>query len=101
MKKSTVVYPGFFDPFTLGHQDIVTRATEVFEEVVVAVAKDSPKVSLFSFSTDRFEMAVPKYLKHTTNTFKVDSFNGLLIDYMKQNGMTRHLLRGLTYCFRF
>ncbi len=57
MKKSTVVYPGFFDPFTLGHQDIVMRATEVFEEVVVAVAKDSPKVSLFTFP-ERFEMAV-------------------------------------------
>jgi pantetheine-phosphate adenylyltransferase len=91
MKKSTVVYPGFFDPFTLGHQDIVTRATEVFEEVVVAVAKDSPKVSLFSFN-DRFEMAseIFRNNKHV----RVDSFNGLLIDYMKHNH-DKALLRGL------
>lgn len=91
MKKSTVVYPGFFDPFTLGHQDIVVRATEVFEEVVVAVAKDSPKVSLFSFP-ERFEMAV-EIFKDTKNV-KVDSFDGLLINYMKKNG-DKVLLRGL------
>lgn len=91
MKKSTVVYPGFFDPFTLGHQDIVVRATEVFEEVVVAVAKDSPKVSLFSFP-ERFEMAV-EIFKDKKNV-KVDSFDGLLINYMKKND-DKVLLRGL------
>jgi pantetheine-phosphate adenylyltransferase len=71
MKKSTVVYPGFFDPFTMGHFDIVTRATDIFEQVVIAVAKDSPKVSLFSFS-ERYEMAI-EIFKGNKNV-KVDSF---------------------------
>ena len=91
MKKSTVVYPGFFDPFTLGHRDIVTRATEVFDEVIVAVAKDSPKVSLFSFD-ERFEMAAEIF--KANKSVRVDSFNGLLIDYMKKNH-DKALLRGL------
>jgi pantetheine-phosphate adenylyltransferase len=91
MKKSKIVYPGFFDPFTLGHRDIVTRATEVFDEVVVAVAKESPKVSLFSFN-ERFEMASEIFKNN--KSVRVDSFNGLLIDYMKKNE-DKALLRGL------
>jgi pantetheine-phosphate adenylyltransferase len=91
MNKSTVVYPGFFDPFTLGHQDVVMRATEVFEKVVVAVAKDSPKVSLFTFP-ERFEMTI-EIFKNIKNV-KVDSFDGLLINYMRINS-EKVLLRGL------
>jgi len=91
MKKSNVVYPGFFDPFTMGHYDIVMRASEVFEEVVVAVAQDSPKTSLFSFS-ERYEM-VQEIFKGNKGV-RVDSFNGLLINYMKKND-DRALLRGL------
>lgn len=91
MKKSNVVYPGFFDPFTLGHFDIVMRATEVFEEVVVAVAKDSPKVSLFSFP-ERLEMT--QEIFREKKNVKVDFFDGLLINYMKKSNH-KTLLRGL------
>ena len=91
MKKTFAVYPGYFDPFTMGHLDVVTRATEVFDEVVVAVAKDSPKVSWFSFP-ERFEM-VSEIFRGKKNV-KVDSFDGLLIEYMKKNNQ-RTLLRGL------
>lgn len=91
MKKSSVVYPGFFDPFTLGHQDIVNRATEMFDEVTVAVAKDSPKVSMFSFP-ERYEMATEIF--RGNKSVKVDSFDGLLITYMQKNS-SKALLRGL------
>lgn len=91
MKKNNIVYAGFFDPFTLGHFDVVLRATEFFDEVVVAVAKESPKVSLFSFS-ERFEL-VQEIFKNQKKV-RVDSFEGLLINYMKKN-QDKVLLRGL------
>ena len=89
--KKTAVYPGFFDPFTLGHQDIVNRATHVFDVVTVAIAKDSPKVSWFTFA-ERFETA--QEIFRGKKNVKVDSFDGLLIDYMKKNDQ-HILLRGL------
>ncbi len=89
--KKTIVYPGFFDPFTMGHQDIVNRATQIFDQVVVAVAKDSPKSSWFSFE-ERFEM-VKKVFDGRDNV-QVEAFDGLLINYVKKKGY-KSLLRGL------
>lgn len=89
--KSTIVYPGFFDPFTLGHLDLVNRATKVFDQTVVAVAQDSPKTSWFSFE-ERYAMVQEIFAGK--NHVKVDSFNGLLIDYMKKNNY-HTLLRGI------
>lgn len=89
--KKTIVYPGFFDPFTMGHQDIVNRATQIFDQVVVAVAKDSPKSSWFSFE-ERFEM-VKKVFADRDNV-QVEAFDGLLINYVKKKGY-KSLLRGL------
>jgi pantetheine-phosphate adenylyltransferase len=89
--KKTIVYPGFFDPFTLGHQDIVLRATDVFDEVIVAVAKHSPKTSWFSFE-DRFEM-IKEIFNDKPNVI-VDSFDGLLINYLQEKNQ-KVLLRGI------
>ncbi len=75
----------------MGHFDVVSRATEVFDEVVVAVAKDSPKASWFTFP-ERFEM-VSEIFRGKKNV-KVDSFDGLLIDYMRKSNQ-KTLLRGL------
>lgn len=91
MKSKSIVYPGFFDPFTLGHLDIVSRSTKIFDQVVVAVAKDSPKVSWFSLE-ERMSM-IREIFKDQPNV-KVDSFQGLLINYVKNNKFTV-LLRGI------
>jgi len=92
-KKNTVaVYPGSFDPPTLGHLNLVTRAAEIFNEVVVAVAESTSKRYVFS-TEERVELwrkILPKGMKNV----KIDTFSGLLVDYVasKNAGI---LLRGL------
>ena len=51
-----IVYPGTFDPITLGHEDLVRRAVELFDEVVVAVAAETPKTTIFPLA-DRVALA--------------------------------------------
>ena len=76
-----VVCPGSFDPITFGHLDVIERASEQFDEVVVAVLVNRTKGSLFSVE-ERMEM-----IRETVKAFpnvKVDSWSGLLIDYCKE-----------------
>lgn len=89
--KKIAVYPGSFDPLTLGHLDLVQRATKVFDEIIILVAQNPQKVPLFSIS-ERVEVIKKHFQKQTNIT--VDSFNGLLVSYMKKNGY-RTCLRGL------
>lgn len=89
MKKA--VYPGSFDPITNGHLDILQRALEVFDEVIVLVADNQDKKSRFSVK-DRVSM-----IKDATKGFKgvkVDSTHGLTVEYAKKVG-AKHLIRGL------
>jgi len=85
------IYPGSFDPVTYGHIDIIRRATRIFDKVIVAVADNSAKTSLFSME-ERFEM-----LKDSTSDIKgiqVESFKGLVIDFAKKNNVNV-IIRGL------
>ena len=91
MKNTTIVYPGFFDPFTYGHHDLVKRASSVFDHVVIAVAKDSPKVSWFTFE-ERLQMV--KEIFAAQKNVSVESFDGLLIQYLKKNNY-KLILRGI------
>lgn len=89
MKKA--VYPGSFDPITNGHLDILKRALEVFDEVIVLVADNKDKKSRFTVK-ERVEM-----IKDATKNLKgvkVDSTPGLTVEYAKKNG-AKHLIRGL------
>jgi pantetheine-phosphate adenylyltransferase len=91
MKKSIAVYPGSFDPITYGHLDIIDRGLEVFDELIVAVARNSEKKGLFSIE-ERLEM-----LRRTVGDkprLRVDTFDGLLVDYVARQG-SRVILRGL------
>ena len=87
-----IVYPGTFDPITNGHIDLVGRALQVFDEVVLAVAADSTKKPLFSLE-ERRAMA-EKALAEYGAKVRVTAFHGLLIDYV-QSENSRAILRGL------
>lgn len=88
---SKVIYPGTFDPVTYGHIDIVQRASELFDEVVVTVAKNPAKTFLFTVE-ERVEM-LKKSLKDIKNV-SVDSFNGLVVEHAKAIGAVG-IIRGL------
>jgi len=85
------IYPGSFDPITLGHLDIIERASSLFEQVVVAVLCNPSKDPLFSVA-QRLEQ-IEKSTRHLPN-IEVDSFTGLTVEYAKLRG-ARVLLRGL------
>ncbi|MFT8929735.1 MAG: pantetheine-phosphate adenylyltransferase [Sporolactobacillus sp.] len=85
------VYPGSFDPVTLGHLDIIKRSAQLFDEIVVAVLNNSRKKPLFSVNERK------RMLIEATQSFEhvsIDSFDGLLVDYMVGNGLSI-ILRGL------
>ena len=85
------LYPGSFDPLTLGHLDLIRRGLEVFEEVTVAVVENPGKSPLFS-SAERVEQI--KAATAGMSGLKIESFDGLLIDYVKKKG-DPVVLRGL------
>ncbi len=85
------VYPGSFDPITLGHLDVIERAGLLFERVIVAVLRNPNKVPLFTVS-DRIAQ-ITTATKHIPNV-QVDSFSGLTVTYAKQK-KAAVLIRGL------
>ena len=86
-----VVYPGTFDPLTLGHEDVVKRAAKLFDSVVLAIAESTAKRPLFSLD-ERVQLATD-LLKPFPN-ISVVRFGGLLTDFLKQQG-ANVILRGL------
>jgi len=85
------IYPGSFDPITLGHLDIITRGSRLFDHVVVVVSRNPGKSPLFS--VEQRMQQVQLSVAHLTNV-EVDSFDGLTVTYAR----SRHaqvLLRGL------
>ena len=91
MNKRTAVYPGSFDPITYGHLDIIERGLEVFDEIVIAVARNSEKKSLFS--VEERILHIEETIGENPN-ITVDTFDGLLVDYVLSKG-ARVILRGL------
>ncbi len=86
------VYPGTFDPITLGHIDIITKAQKIFGEVVVAVAKNNNKTSIFT-PEERMEM-VKKALAEFNIKAEVIIFEGLLVNFMEKVD-SKIVVRGL------
>ena len=85
------IYPGTFDPITLGHVDIVVRASPMFDQVILAVAGSTSKNTIFSVE-ERIELA-SKVLEKIKNV-KIIQFNGLMVDCAKENNASV-ILRGL------
>jgi pantetheine-phosphate adenylyltransferase len=89
--KTLAIYPGTFDPFTNGHLDLVRRSTDIFSQVVVAVAASSQKDTLFT-AAERVEMI--RSAVRGLARVEVDSFEGLLVNYMRSR-QAHVVLRGL------
>lgn len=86
-----VIYPGTFDPITRGHEDLVRRASTLFEEVVVAVAGDTTKTPFFSLE-ERISMA--KTVLSDYANVEVIGFSGLLMSFVQRQN-SRIIVRGL------
>ena len=91
MNKQIAVYPGSFDPITYGHLDIIERGLEVFDKIIIAVARNSEKKELFTAAEriQHIEVAIGDNPRVT-----VDTFDGLLVDYVVSKG-AKVILRGL------
>jgi pantetheine-phosphate adenylyltransferase len=90
-KNRVAVYPGTFDPITLGHEDIVRRAADLFDEVIVAVADSTNKKTLFSLDE---RVALAKGVFDPNSNIKVVGFSGLLMQFVQDQG-AKMVVRGL------
>ena len=86
-----IIYPGTFDPFSLGHLDLVQRALRLFPKVVVAISENAQKHPMFSFE-DRIKMA--RLSVDGMAGVEVTGFSGLLVDLMKEYDAS-FVLRGI------
>ncbi|HLP75115.1 MAG TPA: pantetheine-phosphate adenylyltransferase [Bacteroidales bacterium] len=89
--KKTAVFPGSFDPFTVGHESVVRRALAIFDEIIIAVGENAEKKNFFSLKT-RMDI-ISKTFKGEQRV-KVASYSGLTVDFCKSVN-AGFLLRGL------
>ncbi len=91
MSSNTAVFPGSFDPLTLGHVDIIQRALPLFEKLIIAIGVNSEKKSMFSLE-DRIT-AIERTFEGEAK-IEVTSYNGLTVDFCKSVN-ANFLVRGL------
>jgi len=85
------LYPGTFDPITLGHEDIVRRAASMFDQVVVAVASAHHKKTMFTLDE---RLAMTREALHDCSNVQIKTFDGLVIDFAASLGATT-MVRGI------
>lgn len=90
-KEKIAIYPGSFDPLTNGHIDIIKRALELFDRVIIAILHNPSKKALFSVD-ERVKMT--KECFNGENLITVESFGGLLVDYARMKNATA-IIRGM------
>ncbi len=88
---TTIVYPGTFDPVTLGHCDLIIRAAKLFDRVIVGIATNPGKKPVFK-PDDR--IALVKEATHFIDNVEVTGFDSLLVDFVRESG-ANVILRGL------
>lgn len=89
--KRIAVYPGSFDPVTNGHLDIIHRALEFVDELIIAILINPEKKALFSVK-ERMEMI--KNCVHESRRIQIDQFDGLLVEYARKK-QAQMIIRGL------
>ncbi|TAE00212.1 MAG: pantetheine-phosphate adenylyltransferase [Bacteroidetes bacterium] len=89
--KKIALFPGSFDPFTKGHQDIVLRGSQIFDEIVIGIGKNSQKARFFSLET-MIDLIKDSFQDHAN--VQVQAFSGLTATFAKEIG-AKYLLRGL------
>ena len=94
--KRIALFPGTFDPFTIGHESLVTRGLELVDEIIVSIGINDKKLTYFSLEK-RLE-AIRNLYKDTPRV-KVMSYNSLTVDFAKEVG-ARFILRGTTGSYR-
>ena len=85
------VFPGSFDPVTIGHQDIVNRGLKIFDEIIIGVGENIDKKYMFS-SNERFDFVSKAF--EADNKVHIKSFVGLTVDFCKKNNAD-FIMRGL------
>jgi pantetheine-phosphate adenylyltransferase len=85
------VYPGTFDPITRGHEDLVRRASQLFDEVVVGVADSQAKHTFFTLNE---RIALARTVLGSYENVRVEGFSGLLMEFIQKQG-ARLIVRGL------
>ncbi len=85
------VYPGSFDPVTYGHLDIITRASEQFDELIVGVLRNSSKTPLFSVNE---RVKILKEVTKNLGNVRIESFEGLSVNFVRDCG-AKVIVRGL------
>ena len=90
MKKA--IYPGSFDPITKGHLDIIERSAAAFDEITVVIMNNGLKK--YTFTVEERLTMIQDALKELPGRFKIDYYDGLLIDYLKENDI-QIVIRGL------
>ncbi|HVH88917.1 MAG TPA: pantetheine-phosphate adenylyltransferase [Terriglobales bacterium] len=91
MKQIKAIYPGSFDPLTNGHLDLIERGSKIFDELIVAILRNSEKEPLFDVS-ERREMLTEATARWPN--VRIDTFSGLLVDYVVQQ-KANAVLRGI------
>ena len=89
MKKA--IFPGSFDPITIGHLDIVERAIKVFDEIIIAVGDNTNKKYMF---TKEKRVEFVKQTFYNYNNVKIESYDGLTVDFCRKNNI-EFMIRGL------
>lgn len=85
------VFPGSFDPFTVGHENIVLRALDLFDRIIIAIGVHSTKQPLLKIES---RVEIVKQVFSSYELVSADSFEGLTVDYCRKVGAT-HMLRGI------
>lgn len=91
MKQIKAIYPGSFDPLTNGHLDLIERGSKIFDELVVAILRNSEKEPLFDV-LERREMLTEATARWSN--VRIDTFSGLLVDYVVEQ-RANAVLRGI------
>ena len=85
------MYPGTFDPITLGHEDLVRRAARIFDKVVVAVAANPGKEPMFTLEE---RVGLARQVLERFDNVEISGYEGLTVDYARDNGLAV-IIRGL------